>query len=180
MKYRNQNLKELEIKVIIERIQVLRDRVDDLQVWIDFRDVKNRFNLRNLDQFFSRLVEQHISAADLGEVFRKSVYQEWINNLYNEDQKLGRFRRENHEQLIADFRKLDQELIYLTSSMVIESANSKKTPRYPDTSSRHRSKHFAQRGCKEKAPYADSYADAKDSKSTCQTKALPVDEPHLR
>ena len=126
MKYRNQNLKELEIKVIIKRIQVLRDRVDDLQVWIDFRDVKNRFNLRNLDQFFNRLVEQHISAADLGEVFRKSVYQEWINNLYNEDQKLGRFRRENHEQLIADFRKLDQELIYLTSSMVIESANRRK------------------------------------------------------
>jgi hypothetical protein len=62
----------------------------------------------------------------LGDVFRKSVYQEWINNLYNEDQKLGKFRRENHEQLIADFRKLDQDLIHLTSSMVIEAANSRK------------------------------------------------------
>ncbi|HLN89001.1 MAG TPA: DUF3320 domain-containing protein, partial [Candidatus Binatia bacterium] len=81
---------------------------------------------RNLDPFFDRLVEQHISAADLGDVFRKSAYQEWINNLYNEDQKLGRFRRENHEQLIADFRKLDQDLIHLTSSMVIEAANSRK------------------------------------------------------
>ncbi|MCL5950064.1 MAG: DUF3320 domain-containing protein [Candidatus Bathyarchaeota archaeon] len=126
MKYQNQRLKDLEIKVISERIQALRDRVDDVQVWIDFKDAKNRFSLRNLDQFFSRLVEQHISAADLGDVFRKSVYQEWINNLYNEDLKLGRFRRENHEQLIADFRKLDQDLIHLTSSMVIESANSRK------------------------------------------------------
>ena len=126
MKYQNQKLKDLEIKVISERIQALRDRVDDVQVWIDFKDTKNRFALRNLDPFFSRLVEQHIAAADLGDVFRKSVYQEWINNLYNEDQKLGRFRRENHEQLIADFRKLDQELIHLTSSMVIESANSRK------------------------------------------------------
>ncbi len=126
MKYQNQKLKDLEIKVISERIQALRDRVDDVQVWIDFKDAKNRFNLRNLDQFFSRLVEQHISAADLGDVFRKGVYQEWINNLYNEDQKLGMFRRENHEQLIADFRKLDQDLIHLTSSMVIEAANSRK------------------------------------------------------
>ena len=72
------------------------------------------------------LVDQHISAADLVDVFRKGVYQEWINNLYNEDQKLGRFRRENHEQLIFDFRKLDQDLIHLTSSMVIEAANSRK------------------------------------------------------
>ena len=126
MKYLNQRVKDLEIKVIIERMRALRERVDDVQVWIDFKDVKNRFALRNLDLFFNRLIEQHISAADLGDVFRKSVYQEWINNLYNEDQKLGRFRRENHEQLIADFRKLDQDLIYLTSSMVIEAANSRK------------------------------------------------------
>ena len=126
MKYQNQRLKDLEIKVIRERIQGLRDRVDDLQVWIDFKDAKNRFALRNLDLFFGRLVEEHISAADLGDVFRKSVYQEWINNLYNVDQKLGKFRRENHEQLIADFRKLDTELIHLTSSMVIEAANSRK------------------------------------------------------
>ena len=126
MKYQNQPLKDLEIKVISERIQALRDRVDDVQVWIDYKDAKNRFALRNLDQFFGRLVEQRISAADLGDVFRKSVYQEWINNLYNEDQKLGKFRRENHEQLIADFRKLDQDLIHLTSSMVIEEANSRK------------------------------------------------------
>ena len=55
MKYQNQLLKELEIEVIIDRIQALRDRVDDVQVWIDFKDAKNRFALRNLDQFFSRL-----------------------------------------------------------------------------------------------------------------------------
>jgi very-short-patch-repair endonuclease len=126
MKYQNQRLKDCEIKVISERIKALRDRVDDVQVWIDFKDTKNRFTLRGLDQFFNRLAEQHIAAGDLVDVFRKGVYQEWINNLYSEDPRLGRFRRENHEQIIADFRKLDQDLIHLTSSMVIEQANSRK------------------------------------------------------
>ncbi len=126
MKYQNRRLKDLEIKVIGERIKALRDRVDDLQVWIDFKDIKNRFALRGLDQFFNRLAEQHIMADDLVDVFRRGVYQEWINNLYSEDQKLGRFRRENHEQVVEDFRKLDQDLIHLTSSMVIEQANSRK------------------------------------------------------
>ena len=126
LKYRNNKLRELDIEVINERIKALRARVDDLQVWIDFKDIKNRFSLRNLDLFFNRLVEQHIPATDLVEVFRKSVYQEWLNHLYNKDQKLGRFRMENHEQLIADFRKLDQDLIHLASSMVIEAANSRK------------------------------------------------------
>ena len=126
IKQQNQKLRDLEIKLIVERIQSLRDRVDDMQVWIDFKDVKNQFALRNLDPFFLRLIEAHIAASELSNVFRKSVYQEWINNLYNEDQTLGRFRRENHEQLIVDFRKLDQELIHLASSMVIESVNSRK------------------------------------------------------
>jgi hypothetical protein len=126
MRYQNQKLTDCDVKVIEERIQALRDRVDDLQVWIDYKDTKNRFALRGLDPFFGRLVEQKLPAADLVPVFRKSVYQEWINNLYNEDQKLGRFRRENHEQLIADFKTLDQDLIHLTSAMVIDAANGRK------------------------------------------------------
>jgi len=126
MMYQNQFLKDLKIKVIGERIHALRDRVDDIQVWVDFKDIKNRFALRGLEPFFNRLAEQKLPAADLIDVFRKGVYQEWINNLYNEDLSLGRFRRENHEQLIADFKKLDQNLIRLSSSMVIEKANSRK------------------------------------------------------
>ncbi|MCL5877054.1 MAG: DUF4011 domain-containing protein [Candidatus Bathyarchaeota archaeon] len=126
LRYQEQKLVDLEVKVIMERIQALRERVDDLQVWIDFKDTKNRFALRGLDGFFDRLVEEKVPAADLVPLFRKSAYQEWINNLYNEDPKLGRFRRENHEQLIADFRKLDQDLIRLTSAMVIDAANGRK------------------------------------------------------
>ncbi len=126
IEYQNQPLKDLEIKVIDERILMLRTRVDHLQVWIDFKDIKNRFTLRGLDGFFNRLAEQRVPSVALVDVFRRGVYQEWINNLYNEDPKLGRFRRENQEQLIADFKKLDQDLIRLTSSMVIEQANSRK------------------------------------------------------
>lgn len=126
VKYLNQNLKDLETKIIGERISFLREKVDELQVWIDFKNLKNRFILLGLDQFFNRLASQRLPAANLVDVFRKSVYQEWINNVYNEDEKLGSFRRENHEQLIADFKKLDQDLVRFTSSMVIEQANSHK------------------------------------------------------
>ncbi len=126
MRYQGMHITDLDIKVIEERIQSLRDRVDDLQVWIDYKDTKNRFALRGLEPFFGRLVESKLPAADLVSVFRKSVYQEWINNVYAEDQKLGRFRRENHEQLIADFKKLDQEMLHLTSGMVIDAANGRK------------------------------------------------------
>ncbi len=126
LKFQNQKLRNLDLPVIYERIKALRDRVDELQVWIDFKDLRNRFSLRGLGGFFGRLVEQKTPKAQLIDVFRRGTYQEWINNLYNEDPRLGRFRRENHEQLITDFKKLDKDLIHLTSSMVIEAANSRK------------------------------------------------------
>jgi len=126
LKYQNQRLRDLPLHVVYERLKVLRERVDELQIWIDFKDLRNRFALRGLGGFFERLVEQKTPSSQLIDSFRRGAYQEWINNLYTEDQRLGRFRRENHEQLISDFKKLDQEIIRLTSSMVIEAANSRK------------------------------------------------------
>ena len=126
LKYQNQKLRDLPLHVIYERIKILRERVDELQIWIDFKDLRNRFALRGLGGFFERLVEQKTPSSQLIDSFRRGAYQEWINNLYNEDSRLGRFRRENHEQLINDFKILDKELIRLTSSMVIEAANGRK------------------------------------------------------
>jgi hypothetical protein len=122
----NKNLKDFEISKISERLNSLIERVDDLQVWIDFKVLKNDFALMGLEKFFGGLIEKRIASQDLLSVLLRGVYQEWINSVYQEDQLLGRFRRENHEQLIADFRKLDQELIRQTSSMVIEEANGRK------------------------------------------------------
>jgi len=126
LKYQNQNIRNLYLHIIHERLLSLRERVDELQIWIDFKDLRNRFSLRGLGSFFEKLVEQKIPSSQLIDSFRRGAYQEWINNLYVEDSRLGRFRRENHEQLISDFNGLDKNLIHLTSSMVIEAANSRK------------------------------------------------------
>jgi len=42
LKYQNQKLRSLYLPVIYERINILRERVDELQVWIDFKDLRNR------------------------------------------------------------------------------------------------------------------------------------------
>jgi hypothetical protein len=100
--------------------------VDDLQVWVDFKNLQNLFSLKGLSAFLDRLIKNPPQASQLVNIFRRAVFQEWINNLYAEDAHLGGFRRENHEQLISDFRKLDQELIRLSSNRVIEAANTRK------------------------------------------------------
>jgi hypothetical protein len=124
--YKGQKLQEMSLKAMQDRIQWLREHVDDLQVWVDFKKTKHLFSLRNLSAFFDRLTKNHPASSQLVDVFRKAAYQEWLNTLYEDDQNLGDFRREKHEKLIADFRKLDQELIRLSPNRVIEAANSRK------------------------------------------------------
>jgi hypothetical protein len=124
--YQGQRLQEMSLEAIQSRVRWLRERVDDLQVWVDFKEAKKLFSLRGLTAFFDRLVKNPPPAAQLVDIFRKAAYQEWLNYLYDEDPYLGKFRRESHEQLIVEFRKLDQEMIRLSSNRVIEAANSRK------------------------------------------------------
>jgi hypothetical protein len=124
--YRSRELQNMELEELFSRIKTLRDRVDDLQIFIDFKETKNRFSLLGIEAFFDRLVEQRPRGENLVKIFQRSAFQEWINNLYKVDSHLGKFRRENHEQLIAEFRQIDRELIKLASNMVIQEANARK------------------------------------------------------
>jgi hypothetical protein len=124
--YQGQKLQEMGLEAMQGRVKWLRERVDDLQVWVDFKETKHLFSLRGLSAFFDRLTKNPPPASQLLDIFRKAAYQEWLNHLYEEDPHLGNFRREKHEQVIADFIKLDQELIRLSPNRVIEAANSRK------------------------------------------------------
>ncbi|MGB9841524.1 MAG: DUF3320 domain-containing protein [Candidatus Bathyarchaeales archaeon] len=124
--YQGQRLQEMSLEAIQSKMRCLRERVDDLQVWVDFKETQRLFALKGLSAFFDRLVKAVPPASQLLDIFRKAVYHEWLNHLYAQEPQLGKFRRENHEQLIEEFQKLDQELIRLSPNRVIAAANSRK------------------------------------------------------
>lgn len=124
--YDGQRLHNANVEAAINKVVALHARVDDLRVWVDFKEIKDRYSLIGLAPFFNRLVEKPFSAPHLLPIFQKGVYQEWINNLYVEDDYLGKFRRENHEQIISDFCQIDQELIHISANRVIAEANNRK------------------------------------------------------
>jgi len=121
-----QGLQKMSLAAVQTKIRLLRERVDELQVWVDFKETQRIFALKGLSAFFDQLVKTAPPASQLIDIFRKAAYHEWLNHLYSKEPQLGKFRRENHEQLIDEFRKLDQELIRLSSNRVIAAANSRK------------------------------------------------------
>jgi superfamily I DNA and/or RNA helicase/very-short-patch-repair endonuclease len=126
MLFGEERIQALDIENLYNRVRELRERVDDLQLFVDFKGIKRRFSFVGLEKFLGNLIEKRPPRDDLLKIFRRGVYQEWINDLYRKDPRLGNFRRENHQQLIDDFRKLDEELRDWTPSMVINEANTRK------------------------------------------------------
>ncbi|MCJ7635153.1 DUF3320 domain-containing protein [Candidatus Bathyarchaeota archaeon] len=124
--YKGYRLEELNIYTIRERISTLRQRIDELQVWTDFKNVKKCFFEKGLDGFWNRLTNNPLSRDELPSVLKKGVYEEWIRSIYDEDKSLGEFRRENHEQLIAEFQNLDRELIQLAPWRIIKVADGRR------------------------------------------------------
>jgi len=118
--YQGKKLQDLDIELLYERIKVLRERVDDLQVWMDFKETRKLFRERGLEPFLNKLIECAPPSSQIIDIFFRAIYQEWIDSIFDEDPNLGRFRRENHERMIAEFRNLDQKLIRLSRYRVIQ------------------------------------------------------------
>jgi len=116
----------LRLYDIWRRFGELRSRVDELQTWIDFKDLEERLGEAGLGGFLTSLMRQSFDRAELLDIFNKSMYQGLADLIFEEDLPLKEFRGQDHEQLIADFQELDRRLILLSSYRVIEIANEQK------------------------------------------------------
>ena len=124
--YEGQSISKLPLDILEDRLRLLHARIDELQVWIDFQKIKNRFEEVGMRRLLSQVMNKPPKAAQLIQVFHKAVYHDWINSVFDEDLKLGAFRGRNHDQRISEFRKLDRKMIRLSPQRVITNANSKK------------------------------------------------------
>ena len=104
----------------------LRSRIDDLQTWVDFKDLEEKLGEEGLGKFLDKLVSQKYEGTQILPVFQKAMYQGLLDMVFKEDPALETFRGKDHEQLIKDFQELDRRYIRLSAQRVIEIANQQK------------------------------------------------------
>jgi hypothetical protein len=109
-----------------ERFEALRSRVDELQTWVDFKDVAAKLQAGGLGAFLSQIVERRLDRALILDVFRRSMAQGMLDRVFQAEPALREFRGQDHEQLIGDFQELDRRFIRLTAGRVIQRANELK------------------------------------------------------
>jgi len=120
------NPQSVDPAIVENRVTVLRSRIDALQTWVDYNKLDAEIRKVGLGDFLDQLVKRRCSRQDILSIFRKAIYQGFLDRFFDKDSSLKAFRGKDHEQLISDFQKLDRKFIRLNSQRVIDIANEKK------------------------------------------------------
>ena len=116
----------LSIDEILLVSEKLGSRIDDLQSWVDFNETSSILAGKGIGKFVAHLVGKRYDKGLLIDIFRKSMYSGLLTRFLEEDATLRSFRAKDHDQIVDDFRSLDQRLIEETPQKVIEAANTNK------------------------------------------------------
>jgi superfamily I DNA and/or RNA helicase len=105
------------------RAMDLQQHIDDLQFWIIYKNLKQQFSNAEFEGFLSQIQKNPPQSSQLISAFNKSIYQAWINSIYEQEPILKDFSGQHHEQVIDEFREVDKRLIQLSSQRIIEQCN---------------------------------------------------------
>jgi superfamily I DNA and/or RNA helicase len=116
----------LTVPEILEVVENLYSRVDDLQSWVDFKSLNVSLSELGLKNFVDQIIERKFMKRNLVNIFKKSMITGLLNHILEGDNDLKSFRGKMHDQIVDDYRSLDSNLIEETPSKVIAAANTNK------------------------------------------------------
>ncbi len=119
-------LEECSFEMQRTRLAEMRERIGEIQDWIDYQSLREDFDNSGLLGLFAELIQRRLEREKLTQIVLKSMLQTWIDYLFKEKSALRNFRGQNHEALISEFRELDRKHCQLGASRIIFEANKRK------------------------------------------------------
>jgi very-short-patch-repair endonuclease len=124
--FRGTPLKALSLTALRARLDTIRERIDELQSWIDFKSCEGQCERAGLQGFLHQLQKALPPSDQLERIFQKSVYQAWATAIIDQDPQLKEFRGRHHEQVIDEFKAVDRKLVQLASQCVVAACSARR------------------------------------------------------
>lgn len=110
------------------RIRTLLVSIELLPAWIEFCRSRRRCNEINLSPWIDAITDDRIRPDQLAASFDHTIHDAVARRESERDETLRRFSRQEHEQVRAEFVKLDCELIRLQCEQVRWQAGNRPPP----------------------------------------------------
>jgi very-short-patch-repair endonuclease len=107
----------------------LVERIDDIDEWVTFREVRSRLASYGLDSLIEFCADERLPSADLVGAVERSVLQGWVEAAIKADGRVKKLRRTQREALVEEFRQIDRELGRHAAAEIIHVANDRRPTR---------------------------------------------------
>ena len=119
-------MEQVELKELSGFFRLLEERIDELDAWVEYEQIKKRLHGEGLQRFLAQVEEEVPEAELVVDSFARAFYQAQVNGLFVSEPRLSQFRGRNHQRVIEEFRELDRKLIAQAPLPIIEACNQNK------------------------------------------------------
>lgn len=113
----------------VESLATLRGELPTLSPWSDWCRAVDRGSQLGLSKFVEAVATGELDPAEAKPTFELTLYDQIAHRAIREEPILGRFSRQQMEQVRADFQRLDQRLLELSREQVAYDASQRHVPR---------------------------------------------------
>lgn len=108
----NCNIENVLIVDILNKFRKMFDDIDDLAIWSQYLFALDEIKKENLETFYNVFLDKNVDINKIDIAFEGQFYRVWLNAfVYQKSNILREFNSAQHEKIIEQFRKLDEELI---------------------------------------------------------------------
>jgi hypothetical protein len=109
--------------------ELLRDFKSDTigqQEWFDYQAIRAELHELDLDETVNFCIEQRLQASDVPKVIERALLRAWADEHIRTDTRLHPLLAADREALVAEFQKLDREIVAAATSDIIQTANTRR------------------------------------------------------
>lgn len=96
------------------------------QEWFDYQSIRAELQELDLDSTVDFCIEQRLPASDVPKVIERALLRAWADEHIRTDSRLHPLLAGDREALVAEFQKLDREIVAAATSDIIQSANTRR------------------------------------------------------
>lgn len=96
------------------------------QEWFEYQSIRAELRELDLDSTVEFCIEQRLRASEVPKVIERALLRAWADEHIRKDTRLHPLLAGDREALVAEFQKLDREIIAAATSDIIQSANTRR------------------------------------------------------
>ena len=104
----------------------MTDTIGQIDDWVAFSRARNRLAELGLGEASEHLIHLRVDAQEVVPAIERAVLAAWVDSVMESDARLTKYRSDDRDALVEEFKNLDEKFIDRAAGVVMEAANHRR------------------------------------------------------